>query len=90
MLMILGQEVADPRTSSIFYKKVVQATLLFGAESWVMSPKIGRILGDFHHRLPLRLEKMQLNMDVMGRCIYLLLEAAMKAAGMEEVEMHIL
>ena len=32
MLMILGRERVDPRTSGIFYKAVVQAILLFGAE----------------------------------------------------------
>ena len=38
MSMILGQEVEDSRTPRKFYKAVVQATLLFGAETWVMSP----------------------------------------------------
>ena len=57
MLRILGREGADPQTLEFVYKAVVQATLLFGAESWAMSPRIGRILGRFHHRVARRLEK---------------------------------
>ena len=38
MWCILGRELTDPRTDRNFYKVVVKATLLFGAESWVMSP----------------------------------------------------
>ena len=32
MSIILGRKGADPQTSGIFYKGVVQATLLFGTE----------------------------------------------------------
>ena len=51
MLKILGWERAYPHISGNFYKAVVQVTLLFSAESWVMSPRIGRTLGGFHHRV---------------------------------------
>ena len=40
-----------------FYKAVVQATLMFGTETWVMHPRTGRTLGRFYHRVVLRLEK---------------------------------
>ena len=69
---------------------MVQATFLFCIESWVMFPWIGRTLGSFHHRLDQRLEKFQPNKDVAGRLLYLPLDAAMKAVGMEQVEMYVL
>ena len=47
----IGQEEAGTRTSGIFYKMVVQATVLFGAEYWVMSSHIRRTLGGFHHKV---------------------------------------
>ena len=39
VLQDLGREGADPRTSGNFYKAVVQATLLFGPETWMMTPR---------------------------------------------------
>ena len=87
---ILGQEGADYRIPGNFYKAVVQVTLLLVAESWVVSPHIGRTLGRFHHRLDLWMVKMQLPRDSVGRWIYLPLEEAMKTVGMEEVETHVL
>ena len=33
------------------YKTVVQATLLFSADTWVISYRIGNIIGRFHHRV---------------------------------------
>ena len=48
---ILGWERADARISSTLYKEVVQETLLFVLLTWVTTPKIGRTLGGFHHRV---------------------------------------
>ena len=50
MSRILVQKGEYPRTSGKIFKAVVQATILFVAESWVMSPRIERTLGDFLHR----------------------------------------
>ena len=55
MSSILGQEGSYPRNSGNFYKVLVQATLLFGAESWGMPPCIGSTLGGFHPRVICRL-----------------------------------
>ena len=67
MLRILGRYVSDPWTSGNFYKEVVQATLLCGAETWVISPKIWRTLGRLHHRVARRLAKMHPSRDMPGR-----------------------
>ena len=33
--------------SGFFFKAVVQAVLLFGAETWVVTPRMGQFLGGF-------------------------------------------
>ena len=59
MLRILRWKGADPWEYGKFYKAVVQLTLLFGSEIWVMSTRIGRTLGGLHHKVACRLAKMQ-------------------------------
>ena len=48
---ILIREVADPKVSGSFYKAVAQAVLLFGAETWVLTPRMERALDSFQHRV---------------------------------------
>ena len=45
MTRILIREGAEPRVSGFFSKSVVQAVLLSDAETWVVSPCMGRVLG---------------------------------------------
>ena len=47
---VLKQEGANPPTMVIFYITVVQAVLLYGAESWVVTETNLRKLRAFHHR----------------------------------------
>ena len=74
---ILGWEGVDTWTSSTFYKAVVQATLFFGTETWVTTPRIGRTLGRFHYRVDRCLVGIQPQRDTAGRWVYPPLEAAM-------------
>ena len=64
---ILVREGADPRTSVFSYKAVLQATLLFGLETWVMNPRIGMAIGGFNHRVDHRLVLIQLTHDMEVR-----------------------
>ena len=59
MTRVLGREGADALTLGMFYMEVVQAVLLYGLETWVMLPHIGRTLGVFHHRVVRRLTGRQ-------------------------------
>ena len=52
---ILSREEADPKVSGSFYKAVVQAVLLFGAETWVLDPRMERALDNFQHRVARRI-----------------------------------
>ena len=46
---IFRREGATPRISGSFLKAVVQQVLLFGAETWVVTPKMERALSGFLH-----------------------------------------
>ena len=35
----------------MFFKAVVQVVLLFKLETWVLTPRMGRALGSFQHRV---------------------------------------
>ena len=40
---ILIWEGADPKVLGMFYKSVAQSVLLFGAEKWVITPRMERV-----------------------------------------------
>ena len=64
---ILGQEGADHWTFISLYKAVFQANLLFGSQTWVVTPRIWRTLGGFHHRMAHHLAVMQPKQNIVGR-----------------------
>ena len=66
---IIGRKGADPWTYGNFYKTVIQATLLFGAETYFVSPSIGKILDRFHHRVACRMAVMRPRRDTTGRWV---------------------
>ena len=55
MLRILSREGAAPRVSRLFFKAVVQAVLIFGAETWVVTPHTSKALGGFQTQVARRL-----------------------------------
>ena len=55
-----------------------------------MSPRVGRTLGGFHHRMAHQMETMKLSRDMMGRFLYPPLYKAMMSVGLEEVETYVL
>ena len=55
MLRILIREGATPWVSGLFFKDVIQAVLLFGAETWVVTPRMGKDLGGFQTQVSIRL-----------------------------------
>ena len=46
---ILSQERAYPKVSGLFYKVVSQAVLMFGSETWVLTPRMERAMDIFQH-----------------------------------------
>ena len=61
MTRILEREGASPRVLGMFFKAVVQEVLLFGSETWVMTPDMGRALGSFQHRVSRQITGRQPN-----------------------------
>ena len=55
LIRILGWECANHRVSGTFFKAVVQGVLIFGLETWVLNPRMGKELGSFQHRIVRRI-----------------------------------
>ena len=64
--------------SGNFFKAVVQQVILFGAETWVVSPRMERALSTFIH--------MAARQKTVGKWFYPSLEGAMKEAGLTKVQ----
>ena len=77
----------------MFYVEVVQAVLLYGLETWVMSPRIVRTLGGFRRSVARRLIEWQPRRVIDGMWVYPLLaeamDEAMAEALLKEVETYI-
>ena len=75
--------------SGNFFKEVVQQVLLFGAETWVVSPMMERALSAFIHGAARRLTGRQPRKGRDGKWHYPSLEGAMKEAGLTDVRTSI-
>ena len=74
---VLSREVAGARTLGIIYVAVVQVVLLYGLDMWVLTPRIGRLLGGFHQRVYLSLVGRQHWRWKEGGWVYLLMSESM-------------
>ena len=63
--------------------------LLYGLETWVMTPLIGRVLVRFHHRVARMLMGRQPWRGRYGRWVYPPLSEAMEEVLLQEVEAYI-
>ncbi len=55
MLRLLRADNLSPRVSGMFYKGVVMAVLLYGSESWNITPSATRRLEGFHNSAAMRI-----------------------------------
>ena len=86
---ILSREGATKRVSGNFFKAVVQQVLLFGAETWVVSPRMERALSAFIHGAAIRITGRQPQRGRDGKGFYPSLVGAMKEAGFTDVRTSI-
>ena len=86
---ILSREGATKRVLGDFFKAVVQKVLLFGAETWVVSPRMERALSAFIHGAEIRITGRQPRRGRDEKCFYPSLEGAMKEAGLTDVRTSI-
>ena len=59
LLQVIGREGADPKVSRAFYTVVAQAILLFGSETWVLTPRMDKALDSFQSRVARRITERQ-------------------------------
>ena len=67
---ILRREGATSRISGNFFKAVVQQVLLFGSETWLVTPKMERALSAFLHGEARRLTGRQAQREKDGEWHY--------------------
>ena len=68
-----------------FFKAVLQQVLMFGAETWVVSPIMEQALSAFIHGAARRLTGRQPQRGRDGKWHYPSLEGAMKEVGITDV-----
>ena len=82
---ILGREGATARISGMLFKSVVQKILLFGAETWVVTPRMEKALSGFLHGAARRLTGRQARRGHNGKWHYPSLVGEMKETGLTDV-----
>ena len=75
---ILSREGADKRVLGDFFTALVQRVLMFGAETWVVTPRMERVLNSFLHGASRRITGRQPRRGWDRKWFYPSLEGAMK------------
>ena len=87
---VLTREGADPRVMGMFYKAVVQSVLLYGCETWVVTPRVLAALEGFHNRMARWLSGMTpIYLPQEDWWDYPPIEEAREAAGMFTADQYI-
>ena len=68
---------------------VVQAVLLFGSETWVMTPRLEKSLEGFHHQAVRQMAGMGPKFQRYGKWVYTPIGAALVIVGLEEIWVYI-
>jgi hypothetical protein len=76
------------RLVGMFYKAIVQNVLLYGCETWVITPDMMGVLESFHHRTARRIAKMMPYLR-HGVWVYPDKGEAMKRAGLYSMESYV-
>ena len=83
---VLRREGAYAQTPGRIYVLVVQVVMMYGSETWVTTPRIGRVLDGFHHMTDRRLTVRQPQKGLYGGWLYPPLEDAVAEEGLQDVE----
>jgi hypothetical protein len=86
---VLRAENASPRVCGMFYKATVQAVLLFGSETWNLSPSTMKCLEGFHLKAARRLTGMMPTRGDRGTWHYPSSEDVLAAAGLHTIKHYI-
>ena len=91
ILRVLHAENASPRVCGLFYKATVQAVLLFGSETWNVSPSMMQRLEGFHICAAWRMAKTNkpCRNPITVEWQYPSSEAVLEEVGLHSVEHYI-
>ena len=87
---VLGRERADPKVLRAFYTAVTQYVLLFGAETWVLTPHMEKALDSFQSKVARKITGRQPWQRKDGIWVYPPLAGVMKEAGMVGIHTSII
>ena len=85
----MRREGARPRVFVFFFKAAVQLVLLFVAETWVITPCMGRVLGFFQDQVVRRLTGRLPLGRLERRWEYNLAEEVREEAGFDPIKTYI-
>ena len=74
----------------MFFKAAVQGVLLFGSETWVLIPHMGRTLGSFQHTVAWQITGRHPWRQEEGGREYLPVASAMRYVGFDKTGVYIL
>ena len=86
---VLERTGASPRVRGMFYKAVVQAVLLYGCESWVITDSMRKVLEGFHHRIARRISGLVAQRIGDNQWEYPPIADALEAAGLWTMKEYI-
>lgn len=86
---ILVSQNMPPTIASIFYKAVVQAVLLYGSETWVLTKRTLGMLQTFHNRIARQLTGRHIYQAPNGDWIYPNPEATLRQAGLFTIQEYL-
>jgi hypothetical protein len=86
---VLRAENATPKTCGMFYKATVQAVLLYGSETWSLSPSSMKCLEGFHIRATWRMSGKRPERNVDGSWTYPYSEDVLEAVGMKPIAHYV-
>ena len=89
ILRILSREVSTPQVYGFFFKAVIQVVLLFRAETWVVTPRMGTDLGVFQTQVLIRLTGKLPRRETDRTWKYTLAAVATVAAGFLKMEEYV-
>ncbi len=86
---MLRAENAEPRVCGVFYKATVMSVLLFGSETWSLTPGTLKRLDRFHHRAAWQMAGMCPLHNGKGNWTYPSKTRALKKVGLYTIEHYI-
>ena len=83
---VLRAENAAPRVCGLFFKATVQAILLYGSETWNLTPTALRTLEGFHIRAARRMAGLMPTKGANNQWTYPGSETVLEKAGLHTIE----